>query len=189
MIDFKSLFLFYVKIDPSYSQSIVLKEKQDYVISFFDESEKSYQSTITIRGDFDTMSIKVYGKIVSKKNTKKTINITIILDKKHQSALLDIKGISDQKGVLEIIGGCILTKSSYFCNAKIFEKVVILSSCSRAKITPILRVETENVEYANHSASISPFSPDVFFFLESRGISKKIAKQLLIQSIIGDNIV
>ena len=106
-------------------------------------------------------------------------NISVYLHGKNQTAKIDVRGISEDSSLLNFNGGGIVTKESEQCRMEIIQKIYLFSEKSKAKATPVLRVETDNVLSALHSASIAPFSEDLFFYMESRGITKKDAKDLL----------
>lgn len=185
MIFFNSLFFNGVQIFPNTSHDISLTTSGVHTFFLHDDSADSYTSTIIITSEAENIELTVTGRIYARNNAIKKLTINIILQGKKQSAQLDLKAIGDDSSFISFSGGVTITEKSSFCQAQVHEKVVLISPNAKAKVIPILRVETQNVEKASHSASIAPFSEELFFFLATRGIATAEAKQLLATGMLG----
>jgi len=49
----------------------------------------------------------------------------------------------------------------------------------RSKLLPVLTVKTDKVKSASHGATIAPVEPEKILYLQSRGINKKDATELI----------
>ena len=72
------------------------------------------------------------------------------------------------------------------CTCNQFNRIINLTN-NKCEIRPILYIDNEEVT-ANHSALIGDFEADEVFYLESRGISKKDAYNLLIKGFLSSGI-
>lgn len=178
-------------VSPSGTQEICITEKNSEnivtILNFEKEeeqkvtnnSENIFNLNIHIDKNAENVNICVIARYETSKKQKKECNISVYLHGKNQTAKIDVRGISEDSSLLNFNGGGIVTKESEQCRMEIIQKIYLFSEKSKAKATPVLRVETDNVLSALHSASIAPFSEDLFFYMESRGITKKDAKDLL----------
>lgn len=174
-----------MQIFPNTSHDIHLTTSGVHTFFLHDDSADSYTSTITITAEADQVELVVTGRIYARNNAIKKLTMNIILQGKKQSAQLDVKAIGDDSSFISFSGGATIAEQSSFCQAQVHEKVVLISPKAKARVIPILRVETQKVEKASHSASVAPFSQELFFFLATRGVSTAEAKQLLATGMLG----
>jgi Fe-S cluster assembly scaffold protein SufB len=173
-----------VKVSPFSSQEIQISEEGIHSIEIHDFSEESYDSTVNITAISPRTEIFVSTKIHAFGSAQKNITIRVTLQNSDQKAYVDVKAIVDDRALLKLNGGIKLEKNSSQSSAEVHEKVVLFSPHARAIVTPGLKVETHDVLSASHSASIAPFSEELFFFLASRGISKSTAKKMLMEGMM-----
>lgn len=161
-------------------KKIILSEKniqKKFFIEDFEVGNRNFSLEVIVQGE--NSEVEIIGRAESKNSDQKKWKISLVLAGKNQKGVLDLKGIADEKGRLEFDGGGVIASSSEEGNISVQEKIVLFSKNAKAKNVPVLTVETENVNSASHSASIAPFDKEVFFFLESRGISPEEGKKLL----------
>ncbi len=166
--------------NPTGTKTIIFSEKnfqKKIFLEDFDEGSRNFDLYIEVLGE--NTQVEIIGRAESRQKNTKKWKVSLVLKGKNQTGKLDLKGIADEKGKLEFDGGGIIEKNSSGGNVEVQEKIILFSPTAKAKNIPVLRVETENVSSANHSASIAPFEPEIFFFLESRGISPEEGKKLL----------
>ena len=174
-------------ISPAGTKTITISEKNtEHTISIdnTDENNNDFNLTVHATAESENTSITIVGRFEAKKNNKKKIHISLFLHGKNQSGTIDLKGVSDENAFIEFNGGGIIEKNSENCTMNIVQKIFLFSKKAKAKAIPVLRVETDNVQSASHSASIAPFSKDIYFFMETRGISKDDAKIILKNGIL-----
>jgi Fe-S cluster assembly scaffold protein SufB len=166
--------------NPSGKKQIIVSEKNIQKKIFLEDLElgnREFFLEVFVEGENN--NIEIIGRAESRQADNKKWKVSIVLKGKNQIGKLDLRGISDEKGILEFDGGATIDKESSGGSVNVTEKIVLFSPNAKAKNIPVLRVETEDVSSAHHSASIAPFSPEIFFFLENRGIDPKEGKKLL----------
>jgi len=174
-------------ISPSGIKEICITEKNsENIITIIDfeknEEEKrknNFNLIINIDKNAENAKVSVIARYETQKKQIKECNISVFLYGKNQTAHLDIRGVSEDFSLLSFNGGGIVTKKSEQCSVVIVQKIYLFSEKAKAKATPVLRVETDNILSASHSASIAPFSDNLFFYMETRGITKIDAQNLL----------
>lgn len=167
-------------ITPTGVKKIILtKENFEEKIYIEDFADHSSVFDLEVRVQGKNSSVEIIGRIESTKENKKTWKISLVLEGENQSGRLDLKGVCDEKGFLEFDGGGVIGRNSSNGKMAIEEKILLFSKNSSAKAIPVLRVETEDVQSASHSANISPFDEEIFFYLQSRGIGTDEGKILL----------
>lgn len=142
-----------------------------------DLGSRDLELTVKVKGE--NAAVHISGVAQSIGSDKKKWVVSLQMLGKNQSGSLKLRGVVDGDGFLEFDGGGVLNRDSDNGELDIDEKIVLLSSAAKARALPVLRVETENVKSASHSASIAPFSEDIFFYLSSRGIDPENGKVLL----------
>ncbi len=152
-----------------------------------DKEGQAFELTVNVAENCDNANVTVLARYETHKKQRKFFTLSVFLKGKNQTAKIDVRGISDDKSLLSFNGGGIVAKNSEQCSVNITQKIHLFSEKSKANATPVLRVETDNILSASHSASVSPFSKDIFFYMETRGISKKDAKQLLRKGLLFPN--
>ncbi len=152
-----------------------------------DEKETQFSLVVNITEECTNGKVTVCARYETQKTQKKIFNLSVVLHGKHQSVDIDVKGISDDTSLLNFNGGGVVAKNSEECSVHLVQKIYLFSQKSRAKATPVLRVETDNIVSASHSASVSPFSKDIFFYMATRGIQKQDAKILLREGLLFPN--
>lgn len=165
---------------PSGAKEIIITEEnsnETITLQDFETGDRNFSLVVRVQGK--NSRVEIIGRAESKQKEKKKWNISLFLEGKNQSGILDLKGVCDSGGFLEFDGGGIIAQNSSQGKLKIEEKIVIFSSDSSAKAIPVLRVETDDVLSASHSASISPFNEEIFFYLASRGVNQKEGKNIL----------
>ncbi len=167
-------------INPENSQQIKISKKnilKKIIISDLEEGSRDFILEVVVEGE--NSQVEISGKAEAKNTDHKNWKISVVLAGKNQKGVLNLRGIADEKGKITFDGGGIIQKNSSGGDMDVTEKIVLFSKHAKAKNVPVLRVETEDLSSANHSASIAPFEKEIFFFLESRGISKEDGKKLL----------
>jgi Fe-S cluster assembly protein SufD len=112
------------------------------------------------RFDFDTVQSHVGEHSVS--------------DLKFKAALKD-RSQSVYWGLVEI------TKSARGADANQENRNLLLSDKARADSTPVLEIEQYHIERCSHGATVGPVDEDQLYYLQSRGIARDDALNLLIE--------
>jgi len=169
---------------PSGKKTITLKadEKLELFLEDLEPGSRDFELKIIVEGEY--ANAKVSGIAKTTGEDKKNWKINITLNGKEQVGEIDLRGVADDNSLLRFDGSGVVGKDSQECEMEINEKIVLFSPTARGHALPILRVETENVKAAGHGATIAPFDEEMFFYLESRGISPEAGKELLLEGFL-----
>ena len=63
---------------------------------------------------------------------------------------------------------------------------LLLSEKARATSEPILEILNNDILRCSHGATVGPVDPEHLFYLESRGIPRSVAQQMLVQGFLGE---
>ena len=63
---------------------------------------------------------------------------------------------------------------------------LLLSEKARATSEPILEILNNDILRCSHGATVGPVDPEHLFYLESRGIPRTVAEQMLVQGFLGE---
>lgn len=94
-----------------------------------------------------------------------------------------IKIILKEKDSLNLIPKIKIDKKAKKTNCKLNISILLLSSKINCVVTPALEILNNDIR-ASHSLTISTLDKNQLLYLQSRGLSLKQAKQLLINSFI-----
>ena len=172
--------------NPENSEKVIISEnniQKKIIITDFEAGSREFFLEVVVTGE--NSEVEIVGRAESRNSDRKNWKVSLVLAGKNQKGVLDLKGIADEKGRLNFDGGGVIEKKSSGGDISVTEKIVLFSKTAKAKNIPVLRVETENLRSASHSASIAPFNSEIFFFLESRGISQEDGKVLLREGFLG----
>ena len=105
----------------------------------------------------------------------------------HKNTISNIKNHGvNVSGSMAIQISSSIDKNITDCTCNQFNRIINLTN-NKCEIRPILYIDNEEVN-ANHSALIGDFEEEELFYLQSRGISKKDAYNLLIKGFLNSGI-
>ena len=93
------------------------------------------------------------------------------------------KAVVDEKQRASFEGKIFVEKQAQKTDAYQMNQVLLLSPHAKAYSKPNLEIFADDVK-ASHGATVGQIDPEEIFYLQSRGISKKDAKKLLIEGFI-----
>ena len=109
-------------------------------------------------------------------------HIKIKQEEKNCYAILDLNGINLENEKLHYIIDGVITKEAI--NTTLSENSQIINfKKGNSKIMPNLLVDNSEVS-ASHSAYIGTFSNEELFYLNSRGLTNQMARELLLKSVL-----
>ena len=121
--------------------------------------------------------------IINTKDNKVEININMLGN--DSEAYLRIRAIGKNKTNCDIICNGSIVKNTQN-NILIEDLKGLIRDEEIIKISPNMMVETEEV-MANHLVTIGSYAKDNLFYLESKGLSEKKAKALILESFLKSN--
>jgi len=124
--------------------------------------------------------LNVIGAFVlsDKDQVKVDINIDHIAPDTTSDTL--IKSVLTEQAVGNFCGLVNIKKGAKNTNTFFREDALLLSDSAKAEAIPSLEID-ENEVKAGHASTMGPVDPEMLFYLESRGITQKKAKKLIVQ--------
>lgn len=150
------------RITKGESREIILDQSGEVVIELAGEGAEA-----DIRGVFQ-----------ARDRDSLAISVTIHHLAPHTKAKTTMKGTVADEGRLSFRGKIIIDENCPGCQSFLTERILILSDKATAEAIPELEILSDDVS-CSHAASIAKISETQLFYLQSRGISRESAIQLL----------
>lgn len=159
--------------------------KKTYTIQH-DQQEKivltrSGDYRITLAGE--GAHAEILGAFHLKGKEKLEVNITTIHAAAHTSADTLIKVIADDSSQAQVNGTIIVQKDAQQTNSFLTENILMLSDKATALAIPNLEIEADDVK-CSHAATVGKIPDEYIFYLQSRGIPEKQAKDLIAEGFL-----
>ncbi len=159
-----------------------LEKNSTLTINKFCDSLKTNElDIICLKGE--KASINYNFKVISKDTN--IYNIMVYHFNHNTNSNIINKGVSILNGDLTFNVTSIVYKGIKGCNVSQNNRIINTND-NLSRINPVLLIDEEDVS-ANHSAYIGKFKEDDIFYLQSRGITKEDAINLLIRGFLHDN--
>lgn len=96
-----------------------------------------------------------------------------------------IKGVAENGARVKVKGLVKIAKQAQETDSFLSMKILLLDKNSSAVAEPELEIEANRVK-ASHSASVGKIDEEQLFYLKSRGIEEKEAKNIIVEGFIND---
>lgn len=90
-----------------------------------------------------------------------------------------LKSVMFDNSFIDYKGNLNIEKNGQLADAYLAHHTLLLSDNARARSVPALEIEADDIK-AGHAATIGKVDKDLLFYLQSRGIEKKEAEEMLI---------
>ncbi|MBP7700446.1 SufD family Fe-S cluster assembly protein [Candidatus Woesebacteria bacterium] len=154
-------------INKDEKKDISIKESGEYIVELVGQGAQA----------------EIFGNFLSENNEKIDVKITIIHKAKNTMANTTLRGVGRDKSTIKFFGKIIIEENCGQSNSFLTERVLLLSDDAKAETIPELEILTDDVK-CSHAASISRIPELQLFYLESRGISKHDAENLIIDGFL-----
>jgi len=144
-------------------------------------SYNSKDISMLINLNKEESSVLVYNSVIAKDKLK--CNIKVNHNMKNTTSDIYNNGITKKDGSICFDVSSYAPKNSKHCKINQDSKIISLNNENENKINPILLIDEFETE-ARHAAFIGNFKEDELFYLMSRGLRKKEAKNLLINGLL-----
>lgn len=134
-----------------------------------------YRVEITNEGS----EISILGFFHGKNSDEININLTIVHSAPHTRARTTLKGVAEDSSRIRFFGRIIIEENCGDTQSFLEERILLLSDKAKAEAVPELEIKTDDVK-CSHAASISSIPAEHLFYLESRGIPKKMAEGMIV---------
>ena len=104
-------------------------------------------------------------------------------DSKHTQAHYYINSLLQDKSSIDYQGNIIIRPGAQNTDTYLSHNTLLLSDYAKAQTTPSLEIEANKIK-ASHSATIGKIDEELLFYLKSKGIKEKNAKQLLVKAFL-----
>lgn len=120
---------------------------------------------------------------LSSANNDNVINFNIEHETGQTCSAQVVKGIAAQTGKTDFYGRIRIYKDSQQCEGSQIHHGLLLSDQAHIKATPELEIYADDVK-CSHGSSVGNLDQNALFYLLSRGIDEKTARQLLIKAFL-----
>ena len=114
------------------------------------------------------------------KKENKKFDISFIHNKEKTSAVMDNYGVSKDESSITFSGVNHIKEKCAKSVTRQNAKIILFDELSRGSASPILKID-ENDVVASHGAVVGQISDEHMFYLMSRGLNKKEARELIIK--------
>lgn len=128
-------------------------------------------------------SVTVIGIFAGNKKQTYRCDLSIVHEGEGAISHVNLKGVFSDQADAMLNGTIHILPGGQQANARLEERVLLLSSEARARTIPNLEIEANDVK-ASHAATVSRISDDELFYLETRGLSKQRAEKMLLSSFL-----
>lgn len=148
-------------------QSVWLTEPGEYEIRLI-----APRSSVEIKGGW-----RVSGQ------EKAEVKLKIIHAAPHTYSNTLLRGVATDRAQITLSGTIIVQENASDTNAFLTENVLLLSPTAVAHAVPNLEISTDEVK-CSHAATISPIPESQLFYLQSRGIPRNTAEDIISQGFL-----
>lgn len=97
----------------------------------------------------------------------------------HTRAQTTLKGVARDQSWLKFVGRIIIDEQCGDTSSFLTERILLLSDQAKAETVPDLEILSDDVK-CSHAASISRIPEEHIFYLQSRGISRPVAEEMIV---------
>jgi Fe-S cluster assembly scaffold protein SufB len=164
--------------NPENSKKIIVGNNEKLLLQLedFDAGSREFALEVVLEGE--NAYCEIQGRVQTKKKDEKQWNVVMQFNDANQTGIIELRGTAEDDAKLELNGTAIIDKKSTQATAQVKEKIILFGN-GKGKALPVLTVQTDNVKSASHSASVAPVSDEQILYLQSRGIDKKEAQEVL----------
>jgi len=131
--------------------------------------------------------VKIFGAFEAEK--KEQVAVTVIIHHRapHTRATTTLRGVGRDEAGIKFVGRIIIDEHCGDSNSFLTERILLLSDQAKAEAVPDLEIKTDDVK-CSHAASISRIPEEHIFYLMSRGLSQRVAEELIIEGFLTEQI-
>ena len=128
---------------------------------------------------------KINCAYLTNNNNKLNINIKVLHQHNNTISEQHIKGIATDESAVSFKGIIEIPKDSQKCDGRQHHRGLVLSPKAKIEAVPQLEIWADDV-VCSHGSAIGPLDANQLFYLQTRGLSEKEAKKILLNSFLGD---
>lgn len=154
-------------VTTSEPQSIQLKESGEYRVEILAEGA----------------DVKIFGGWETHQSEQVKITLQIVHKARHTRSETLLRGVAHDSSKIELSGTIIIEKGAQDTNAFLTENILLLSDKAVALAVPNLEIEANEVK-CSHAATVAKIPEEHLFYLQSRGLERKVAERLIIDGFL-----
>lgn len=153
------------------------------------QKDEHKQITLEKPGEYEVLLVgegaeaTISGRFAVEGSEKTEVTIVLHHQAKHTRATTELKGTATDKAFLKFTGRVIIDPDCGDTNSFLTERILLLSDTARAEAIPDLEILTDDVK-CSHAASISRIPEEQLFYLQSRGIPRRTAQELIVEGFL-----
>lgn len=122
--------------------------------------------------------IEVVGRFMVRGEEKLDLRVEVIHLAENTTARISLKATVDDVAQVLIKGNVIVEKTARKTVSFLEERILLLSSKAKAEAIPDLEIKNNEVK-CSHAATVGKIDEEQVFYLNSRGITEKKAKEMI----------
>ncbi len=171
-----------IRIDPATQQKEIEISEQGSASIFITDNQQLTLSVMLVgRG----ASAVITGRFLGARNARQEITLRVVMRSPETKCRVDMRAALADTSASFFDGLIRVEESAKNATGFLSYRALLLSPGARAKPTPRLEVLTREVVSLGHAASVGKIDGDHLFYLQSRGISRPEAEQLIVQGFLG----
>lgn len=163
-------------------KNILLKKNEKLVLPvIWRGKERKINYNIFLAGVNSDLTLLML--LLGKKEDKVKIQINVLHQNKETKSKVLVKGVIKDSAKVDFNGLVKIEPGSKNSNAWLCANLLLLSNKAKGRVVPSLEI-LENDIKAGHATTVGKVSDAELFYLISRGLSKRKAKNLIIQGFL-----
>lgn len=162
-------------------QNNVIKVNEDiqYVLDF-PEFDMAKEYLVELQFEKPGITAEILG-IYRLKNDQR-LNLTTIAHHKapNTTCTTNIKGVLYDNSGSNYVGKILIKKKAQQTSSYLDDSILVIGEKTKNSSQPILEIEADDVK-ASHGATTGRISPEMVYYLQSRGFSKKEAEEMVVE--------
>lgn len=133
--------------------------------------------------------LEIAGIFSGNADEEQNISLAVVQDAPRTSCNVRFRSVLNDSSCSTFDGLIRMTDRAVDARARLSYRGMLLSKQSRAMPTPRFEILTKRVASAAHEAAVGTIDANQLFYLQSRGISREGAKNLLIEGFLNTSIM
>jgi Fe-S cluster assembly protein SufD len=148
-------------------EAIWLEQPGDYIVNLSQEG-----ASVEIKGGWNVAG-----------TDKAIVNLHIVHQAPHTRSTTLLRGVARDQAQITLNGTIVVETTAANTNAFLTENILLLSPTAVAHAIPNLEISTDAVK-CSHAATISPIPEQQLFYLQTRGMSREQAQDIIISGFL-----
>jgi Fe-S cluster assembly protein SufD len=161
----------------------VTLQDNSYLEVFFIYAGQKVNANIDLQGE--NCSVNIAGVYSLKDKQTADINININHNKPNCDSSINLRGIATDESRANITMKSYVAEGAIKTEAKQLHRSIVLSDNAKIVAKPELEIYNDDVQCA-HGNTVGNLDKQAMFYLQSRGINEKLAREMLIDGFLDE---